>query len=117
MWAGATSDRRSAFWKPGTTGPGSALDRDCADVEGGVVVQQSLTANAHLALDQQRKQLPIFRFRDNILYTLEKYRTLVIVGETGCGKTTQVPQYLYEAGWCTNGKAVVCTVVSPRSET
>jgi ATP-dependent RNA helicase DDX35 len=92
MWAGATSERRSAFWKPGTTGPGSSLDRDSADAEGGVIVQQSLTANEHLALDQQRKQLPIYKFRGSILYTLEKYRTLVIVGETGCGKTTQVPK-------------------------
>ncbi len=28
---------------------------------------------------------------------------MIIVGETGSGKTTQVPQYLHEAGWSGNG--------------
>ena len=30
---------------------------------------------------------------------MEQHATLVIVGETGSGKTTQIPQYLAEAGW------------------
>lgn len=30
---------------------------------------------------------------------MEKYQTVVIVGSTGSGKTTQIPQYLHEAGW------------------
>lgn len=34
---------------------------------------------------------------------------IVIVGETGCGKSTQLPQYLYENGWCDEGFQVVCT--------
>jgi ATP-dependent RNA helicase DDX35 len=45
-----------------------------------------------LSLEQQRKKLPIFKNRDHILYLLEKHQTLVLVGETGCGKSTQVPQ-------------------------
>ena len=28
--------------------------------------------------------------RTNILYLVEKYQTVIIVGETGCGKSTQV---------------------------
>lgn len=34
---------------------------------------------------------------------------LIIVGETGSGKTTQLPQYLWEEGWCKDGKMVGCT--------
>ena len=40
----------------------------------------------------QRQRLPIFKNKDHIIYLLEKYQTLVLVGETGCGKSTQVPQ-------------------------
>ncbi|XP_037875624.1 probable ATP-dependent RNA helicase DHX35 isoform X1 [Bombyx mori] len=52
----------------------------------------------HLPLESQRQKLPIFEYRNHILYLLEKYQTLVLCGETGCGKSTQVPQYLHEIG-------------------
>ena len=34
---------------------------------------------------------------------------LIVEGETGSGKTTQIPQYLYESGWCKDGKKIGCT--------
>lgn len=37
--------------------------------------------------------------RLELLYLVEKHGTTVVVGETGSGKTTQLPQYLVEAGW------------------
>ena len=40
---------------------------------------------------------------------MEKYRTVIIVGETGCGKSTQIPQYLLESGWAANGNAICIT--------
>ncbi|XP_013161718.1 PREDICTED: probable ATP-dependent RNA helicase DHX35 [Papilio xuthus] len=52
----------------------------------------------HLPLDAQRQKLPVFQYRNHILYLLEKYQILILIGETGCGKSTQVPQYLYEIG-------------------
>lgn len=53
--------------------------------------------------------LPVAKVRLHLLYAVEKYRTVVIVGETGSGKSTQIPQYLYEAGWAQAGRTVVCT--------
>ena len=32
-----------------------------------------------------------------------------VVGQTGCGKTTQLPQYLMEAGWASDGRVIGCT--------
>ncbi|XP_049882164.1 probable ATP-dependent RNA helicase DHX35 isoform X2 [Pectinophora gossypiella] len=52
----------------------------------------------HLPLETQRQKLPVFQYRNHILYLLEKYQTVVLIGETGCGKSTQVPQYLFEIG-------------------
>jgi ATP-dependent RNA helicase DDX35 len=46
-----------------------------------------------------------------LLYLLEKFNTVVVVGATGSGKTTQIPQYLHEAGWTTEGRVVVCLQV------
>ncbi|XP_043647704.1 probable ATP-dependent RNA helicase DHX35 isoform X2 [Drosophila teissieri] len=60
-------------------------------------------ANHNLGLVDQRERLPIRQYRDQILYCLEKHQVVILVGETGSGKSTQVPQYLYEWGWHTKG--------------
>lgn len=60
-------------------------------------------------IEETRKSLPIYQYRDEFLAALEEYQILVIVGETGSGKTTQLPQYLHEAGYTKNGMKVGCT--------
>ncbi|KAL9540685.1 hypothetical protein MBANPS3_009551 [Mucor bainieri] len=45
-----------------------------------------------------RKQLPIYTGRDAIIQCLEENDTVIVMGETGSGKTTQIPQFLIEAG-------------------
>lgn len=44
----------------------------------------------------QREKLPIARFRAEIVQTLEASQVLVLSGETGCGKSTQVPAFILE---------------------
>eukprot|EP01133_Synstelium_polycarpum_P015465 gene15465-18352_t len=65
--------------------------------------------NQKLSITQQRLALPIYALRRQILYLLETKQTLVVVGHTGCGKTTQLPQYLVEAGWADGQRTIVCT--------
>ncbi len=56
-----------------------------------------------------RRSLPIFSYRNELLNAISKYQVIVIVGETGSGKTTQIPQYLHEEGYTKGGKVIACT--------
>ncbi|KAH8411897.1 hypothetical protein KR222_001356 [Zaprionus bogoriensis] len=84
-------------------------DTDDAIVEGGGAEQEPQSSafvfNAHhnLGMTEQRERLPIRKYRDQILYCLENHQVVILVGETGSGKSTQVPQYLYELGWHAKG--------------
>ncbi|CAD5328149.1 unnamed protein product [Arabidopsis thaliana] len=57
---------------------------------------------------EEREFLPIHGYREELLKLIEENQVLVIVGETGSGKTTQIPQYLQEAGYTKRGK-IGCT--------
>jgi len=61
-----------------------------------------------MTIEETRKTLPIFRYRQEILEAIAHYQVLIIVGETGSGKTTQIPQYLHEEGYTKRGK-ICCT--------
>ncbi|WCJ19134.1 RNA helicase family protein [Euphorbia peplus] len=59
-------------------------------------------------LAQQRQYLPIFSVRDDLLQVVRENQVIVVVGETGSGKTTQLTQYLHEDSYTKNG-IVGCT--------
>jgi len=61
-----------------------------------------------LGMKAQREGLPIFPLRTELLSSIGKARVLIVIGETGSGKTTQMTQYLAEAGY-TNRGIVGCT--------
>ncbi|KAF9651336.1 hypothetical protein BDM02DRAFT_860050 [Thelephora ganbajun] len=60
-------------------------------------------------IEETRKSLPIYQFKDDILAAVKEHQVLIIVAETGSGKTTQLPQYLHEAGYTANGMKIGCT--------
>ena len=47
-----------------------------------------------------RQQLPIWAHRNEIREALSKRNILILAGETGSGKSTQVPQFLLDCQWC-----------------
>ncbi|KAM3581319.1 hypothetical protein VKS41_006147 [Umbelopsis sp. WA50703] len=98
-----------AFWKPGTVAPGSTVDRETENETSETLTVIGDQSYRYLSIQQQRERLPIFKSRTQLLYLIEKYQTLVVVGQTGCGKTTQLPQYLEEAGWAADGRKIACT--------
>lgn len=48
--------------------------------------------------DVESKLLPIYQHRHKLIEAVKENQFLVVTGETGSGKTTQLPQYLYKAG-------------------
>ncbi|KAJ3434127.1 hypothetical protein M0812_20191 [Anaeramoeba flamelloides] len=61
-----------------------------------------------LSIKEQREFLPIFRFKDELMKAVEENQVLIVIGETGSGKTTQITQYLAGAGYTARGK-IGCT--------
>ncbi|BEJ14326.1 hypothetical protein CspHIS471_0400930 [Cutaneotrichosporon sp. HIS471] len=61
------------------------------------------------SIEETRKSLPIYDFRDELLDAIRDHQVLIVVAETGSGKTTQLPQYLHEAGYTQGGLKVGCT--------
>lgn len=59
-------------------------------------------------LKEQREFLPVFGCREDLMHVIRENQIVVVVGETGSGKTTQMTQYMHEEGYSTFGM-VGCT--------
>lgn len=57
-----------------------------------------------MSIKETKESLPVYPFRDDLIAAIKEHQVLIIEGETGSGKTTQIPQYLYEAGFTEGGK-------------
>ncbi|CAL9737082.1 pre-mRNA-splicing factor ATP-dependent RNA helicase Prp22p [Monosporozyma servazzii] len=72
-------------------------------------------------LSKQRMSLPVFKMRNELVQSVKDNQFLIIVGETGSGKTTQITQYLNEEGFsdygiigCTQPRRVAAVSVAKR---
>uniref|UniRef100_A0A673M1W1 ATP-dependent RNA helicase DHX8 n=1 Tax=Sinocyclocheilus rhinocerous TaxID=307959 RepID=A0A673M1W1_9TELE len=61
-----------------------------------------------LSILEQRESLPIYKLKEQLIQAVHDNQILIVIGETGSGKTTQITQYLAEAGYTTRGK-IGCT--------
>uniref|UniRef100_A0A0E0K514 RNA helicase n=1 Tax=Oryza punctata TaxID=4537 RepID=A0A0E0K514_ORYPU len=56
-------------------------------------------------VEKTRRDLPIIMMEQEIMEAIYENSVVILCGETGCGKTTQVPQFLYEAGFGTSNRS------------
>ncbi|CUM48653.1 uncharacterized protein AC631_00303 [Debaryomyces fabryi] len=102
-----------------------SFDQD-QPLEGDKPDENTQTSKQKASMDEVRKSLPVYKYREQFLDAISKYQVLIVVGETGSGKTTQLPQYLHEAGYskgndgkilkigCTQPRRVAATSVANR---
>ncbi|KAM9735606.1 LOW QUALITY PROTEIN: ATP-dependent RNA helicase DHX29 [Menidia menidia] len=62
-------------------------------------------------LQAEREQLPVFQHRHRVLEALQRHRVVVVAGETGSGKSTQIPQFLLEELLSGGKEARPCDIV------
>ncbi|CEP19049.1 hypothetical protein [Parasitella parasitica] len=61
-----------------------------------------------LSIQEQRESLPTYKLRSSLIEAVRENQMLIVVGDTGSGKTTQMTQYLAEEGFANNGR-IGCT--------
>ena len=67
----------------------------------------------YFELFRKRIQLPVWEYRQQFMEMLDRNQIMVLVGETGSGKTTQIPQWCVE--YCrTHGKKIGVACTQPR---
>lgn len=69
---------------------------------------QSYGKRTTLSIREQRESLPVFKLRKQLLDAVRDNQLLIVVGDTGSGKTTQLTQYFAEAGFANRG-IIGCT--------
>lgn len=55
-------------------------------------------------LRKSQANLPVAQYRTEIIEAIQNEQVVFIAGDTGCGKSTQIPQYLLEAGYQSIGE-------------
>ena len=85
---GPRNDKDMPEWKRKTFGGGKA----------------SFGKRTNLTIKEQREGLPVYKLRDQMIQAVQDNQILIVIGETGSGKTTQITQYLAEEGFATKEK-------------
>jgi len=59
---------------------------------------------------EQRQELPVFSFKETLCNTIATNRVTVVRGATGCGKTTQIPQFVLDQ-YIESGAGAQCSII------
>ncbi|KAL1440712.1 hypothetical protein MTO96_009260 [Rhipicephalus appendiculatus] len=73
-------------------------------------MQAKVQSREYQSMLDFRKKLPAYTMREEIIEVIEKNRVVVISGETGSGKTTQVPQFILDS-YIEKGLGSLCKII------
>ncbi|ORY82099.1 P-loop containing nucleoside triphosphate hydrolase protein [Protomyces lactucae-debilis] len=71
--------------------------RDTSDVNVQRMFEQMRCSEAYMTMYEHRAQLPIAAYRSDLLHAIQNNQITILCGETGCGKSTQLPTYILES--------------------
>ncbi|CAK6957912.1 probable ATP-dependent RNA helicase DHX34 [Scomber scombrus] len=103
----------------GSSGPGPQETSDCRlALLHFLDFSQKQSFGKLAKLRREQKSLPIYQYRSRIVDLVRRHPVVVVAGDTGCGKSTQVPQYLLSAGFhniaCTQPRRIACISLAKR---
>lgn len=93
------SDRRGVFPVRSISNLTESRQQSKRDREKLLEIFRQQTYRTPESIDFGNKELPAYKHKAEILANVEMYKSIILGGPTGSGKSTQVPQYLYEAGY------------------
>lgn len=70
------------------------------------------TQNVPVEIVEQRRTLPIYSMKSELIRLVKNNQFLIVVGETGSGKSTQIPQYIVDADIVKDG--LIMGITQPR---
>lgn len=71
------------------------------------------TSRSYTDMLKSRMDLPIWNFKDELLTAVEDHQVVILVGDTGCGKSTQAPAFILE-NELSNGRECKIYCTEPR---
>jgi ATP-dependent helicase HrpA len=119
----ARRDIRRLTARKGRAWPSDKIEKRLAELEKRLKASAKKRAHrrAHVPVLRFNEALPIFTKKDEIIEAIERHPVIIVSGETGSGKTTQLPQYCLAAGrgidgliGCTQPRRIAATTVSRR---
>ncbi|CAF4363353.1 unnamed protein product [Adineta steineri] len=84
----SSNNSANKYWKPGGARPPRQQSSSIVDRHDATSENVDLYQHSSMSITQHRRHLPIANYRTHILYLLEKYRTLIIIGQTGTSTKT-----------------------------
>jgi HrpA-like RNA helicase len=102
-----STDARNSTVSVGTIAEQQQQRQQASSIEQETPTKQSIEFQE---LQLARRNLPIFEYRQSIIDAVKNNQVVVVIAETGSGKTTQIAQFLYEdASLVADGKLIGVT--------